>query len=83
MKPKKNPFVKSRAIQGKMYVILNRDTFLLDEVGQTIWEIVDGRADFKQIVNHVAEKFNALPEEVEKDIEEYLLDLTKNNLVTV
>ncbi|XKK15635.1 PqqD family protein [Bacillus sp. AC79A.1] len=83
MKPTKNPFVKSRAIQGKFYVVNNREAYILDEVGQCVWNKIDGETDLDFIIKEIAGQFNVDIGTVEQDIKEYLEELKENNLITI
>ena len=81
MKPKKNIFVTSRAIQGKMYLINKHEAYLLDSVEQFIWENIDGENTIEDIIQKVAKKYNEDPNNIEQDLKEFFESLKEHNLI--
>jgi hypothetical protein len=83
MVPSKNIFVRFNVINGVSYLALNYDLFEVNEVGQSIWESIDGNKNLQSISAEVAEKFQAAAEEVSDDVKEFIELLLKKGLVEV
>ncbi|MDQ0926460.1 hypothetical protein QFZ25_000520 [Bacillus atrophaeus] len=81
MKPKKNLFVRSRAIQGKLYIINKHDAYLLDSTEEFIWGSIDGENELEDIIKKVAVKYDENPSDIQQDIEEFINSLQENNLI--
>jgi hypothetical protein len=55
--------------------------YALNEVGNRIWELCDGRHRMAEMVRVLAKEYNATPEILETDIVEVLEDLRSKNLI--
>jgi hypothetical protein len=55
--------------------------YALNEVGNRIWELCDGRHGMEEMVCVLAKEYNAPPEMIETDILEVLEDLRSKNLI--
>jgi len=55
--------------------------YALNEVGNRIWELCDGRHGMAEMVCVLAKEYNAPPEMIETDILEVLEDLRSKNLI--
>ena len=73
------------AQKGSQEVLLfNMDDgsyYALNEVGNRIWELCDGRHGMEEMVCVLAKEYNAPAEMIEADIREVLEDLRTRNLV--
>ena len=82
MIPKKNVFVKYRAVQGHTYLVNKSEAFQLDDVGQKIWENIDGKATKEEIAIKIAESYKTEVETISNDLNEFLDELEENKLIT-
>ena len=55
--------------------------YTLNEVGSTIWELIDGKKSVSQIVEEIYTTYNVTPEEAEKDTLEFLNTLKESGLL--
>ena len=55
--------------------------YALNEVGNRIWELCDGRHGTEEMVGVLAKEYNAPAEMIETDILEVLEDLRSKNLI--
>ena len=55
--------------------------YALNEVGNRIWELCDGRHGMAEMVGVLAKEYNAPAEMIETDILEVLEDLRSKNLI--
>jgi hypothetical protein len=83
MVPIQNMFARFSVINGVSYLALNYDLFEVNDIGQLIWESIDGQTDIKGISATVATKFNAETTEVESDVQEFVEILMEKGLVEV
>jgi Coenzyme PQQ synthesis protein D (PqqD) len=83
MVPIQNMFARFSVINGVSYLALNYDLFEVNDIGQLIWESIDGQTDINGISATVATKFNAETTEVESDVQEFVEILMEKGLVEV
>ena len=81
MIPSQDMFVKYRVVNGTKFLERNYEVFKLDEVGEIIWNLIDGENSVTDIVNKVASNYGVSEEKVFKDVEGFLKDLSSNNLI--
>ncbi|MCM8796380.1 MAG: PqqD family protein [Candidatus Omnitrophica bacterium] len=57
--PFKSPEVAWRTVDGESIIVLTKESrvIVLNEVGTYIWELIDGRRSFQEIVTAVTEEF--------------------------
>ena len=55
--------------------------YALNEVGNRIWELCDGRHRMAEMVSMLAKEYNATAEIIETDVMEVLEDLRSKNLI--
>lgn len=55
--------------------------FVLDDVGEFVWECLDGRTDLAAVVRKVTESFDVSIEQAETDIGEFAAALLEAGLV--
>ncbi len=53
----------------------------LDKVGSVVWELCDGNATVKEIVEALHEKYKMMPSEAEISLDAYFKQLSKRGLV--
>lgn len=80
---KQNMFVQIRIINKIKYLAINQEIFELDEVGEIVWDLIDGGTAEEVIIQKVAEKYKISPEKIHNDISSFVNDLIKNKLVEV
>lgn len=77
-----------REVAGEVLVIPVGETALkmngmiiLNPVSKVIWECLEKEADADQILQAVTELFDVEPQEARKDIEEFLLQMRRQELL--
>ncbi|MGR3765964.1 PqqD family protein [Rossellomorea sp. NS-SX7] len=83
MVPTQNMFARFSAINGTSYLALNYDLFELNDVGQVIWESIDGQRDIEGISKVVALNYNTDVDVVENDVQEFVNVLIERGLAEV
>ena len=81
--PRKNPTVKWKPT-GRTGVLLNLQTgdyFELDEVGVSIWKLLDGKTSQDELVRKLARSYRAEASTVKKDVTRFLSELKKKKLI--
>jgi len=66
---------------SKVFVVPRQRQVLLDEVGADIWELCDGEHTVRDLVAHVARKYQLNRKEAEVSLTAYLRNLGKRGLV--
>ena len=62
-------------------VLENNGLFILNEVSADIWDMLNQGKDFEQIVQTLAETYDADPETIRADTEEFLANLEKMGIL--
>lgn len=76
----RNMFVRHQSISGVMYLVHQYDLYEINEVGERIWNAINGEITVKSIIDILAEQYpNA--EGIAEDVSEFLSDLEQNNLI--
>lgn len=57
------------------------EIFSLNKTGRAIWDELDGKKSLKDIVTGLSEEFEALAEEIEKDILGLVEELLKRKMI--
>lgn len=83
MIPVKNLFVRYRVVNNRSYLVNKGEAFILDEVGIAVWGNVDGENSIEDIVAKIAKLYNQNPEEIKSDINDYIKELEKSDLVKI
>jgi len=83
MVPVQNIFARFSVINGTSYLALNHDLFEINDVGQVIWESIDGNRDVKGISVEVANKYKTDVETVQGDVKDFVEMLLKKGLAEV
>ena len=78
----------TREIAGETVVVPIRSgvgdldsIFTLNEVGATIWRLIDGTRTADDIALAVVEAFEVEPEQARRDVEEFLASLTEAGMI--
>ena len=84
----KDPNLVSREIAGETIIVPIRgrlgaldSIYTLNEVGVSIWNLIDGRTSVAQIVDTICGDFEVTLEEGRKDTLEFLQTLRQANLI--
>jgi hypothetical protein len=85
---KKNDAVISRKIAGEMILVPIRGNladmrriFTLNPVAEYIWDRVDGEKSIQNIGRGIVSAFDVTPESAERDLEEFVSALLKEQLI--
>ena len=55
--------------------------YTLNEVGTTIWGLIDGRKDVQKIIDKICSKYEISAEEAEQDILEFIEQLKETGVI--
>jgi hypothetical protein len=55
--------------------------YTLNEIGTTIWGMIDGKTKVSRIIEAIHQNFTVSPKEAAKDVAEFLQSLTKAGLI--
>jgi hypothetical protein len=85
----KNDAVLSRKIAGETILVPVRGKladmkriFTLNPVAEHIWDRIDGKNSVQTIGNSIVSAFDITHESAERDLEEFVAALLKENLIT-
>lgn len=81
MVPIQNIFVRFSVINGMSYLALNYELYEINDIGQLIWESIDGQKDVEEISLKVASKYKVNVNEVETDVQEFVNSLHEKGLI--
>ena len=90
--PRKNPQAASRTIEGQAIIAISGDLaeiVMLNDVGTRVWNLIDGRRSFEEIVALVhgqlvdSGEYEKLPADLSSDIEEFLEDIARRGMITM
>jgi hypothetical protein len=78
----------TREIAGETIIVPVRSTvgdlssiYTLNEVGTTLWELIDGHTSVRQMVENLCTVYEVTPEEAEKDTLDFLASLDGAGLI--
>ncbi|NOW07500.1 PqqD family protein [Clostridium beijerinckii] len=77
----RNMFVQYRSINGKKFLAKNYKAYELDEIGEIVWESIDGNTDIYEICEKISKKYSVDINIVKNDVEEFIRDLLSKNLI--
>lgn len=79
----KAPYVKWNIVEGNMVLVDTREMELLrfNEVASAVWDQMDGQRKIEEIVNHVAEQFEAPLPQIQKDVAAFVRKLLERELI--
>ncbi|WP_028589997.1 PqqD family protein [Paenibacillus massiliensis] len=81
--PRQSIFVQCRVINNVKYIAINREVFELDEVGELVWESINGEKSISDIIDKVSRVYDVVPSDIRQDIEAFINELIQKNLVEV
>jgi len=82
--PKRNPVnaFQSIAEEGGLVVVPEHsEVKVLNEVGSKIFSMLDGKQSREEIVRAVVEEFDVTEDDANRDLEQFLLELKKSELL--
>jgi SynChlorMet cassette protein ScmD len=83
-KPIANPVVVLREEFDDWAILFNPDTagaVGINPVGVTVWKLMNGERNLEEIVTHVKEEFDDVPETVDEEVTDFVSNLTENGFV--
>ncbi|WP_141434296.1 PqqD family protein [Bacillus sp. 03113] len=83
MKPTRDIFVQYRVINGNKYIMKNYKVYQLDEVGEIIWDSLDGQTTLGEIAEKISNLYKVDQDVVLQDVEIFIEELTKKELVEI
>lgn len=81
MIPTQDLFTTCRVINGKKYLSKNNEVFELDEVGEIVWESIDGQTPVNHIVSKISDMYQMEATVVKRDVENFLQELLSKQLI--
>lgn len=83
--PKPHPQTAGRVIDGEAVLILSEisEINVLNEVGSRVFELSDGTITIREIVQLMSEEYDAHPEQIERDIVEFVQKLVKHQVLVL
>ncbi len=81
--------IVAREIEGEIIIVpltagigdAEDDLFSLNETGRAFWKLLDGKKTLAQIARTLAEKYDAPPARIEKDILGLAAELLKRRII--
>jgi hypothetical protein len=83
MTPSRDVFVQYRVINGNKFIMKNYHVFQLDEIGELVWDALDGETTVKQIIENISKIYDVQLETVEHDIDQFIKELLEKELIEV
>ncbi len=79
----KNPNAAFRVYEGQATVVLpdQAEVNVLNEIGSLVWSQIDGRRSLREIVAAIGDNYEVAPEEVQKDVLEFIASLQAHRMV--
>lgn len=73
-----------KVIDGEALVVLPHtgEYKILNGVGSLVWQLLDGSRDLDSIISRVCDEFEVGPEQARSDVEQFLLDLDRAQMLT-
>jgi len=80
----RNPGAAYRIYDGQATIVLPEQArvTVLNEVGSLVWDRIDGRRSLGEILDAVNEAFDVAPEQLERDVKEFLDALREQRMVS-
>jgi len=80
----KNPNAAYRVYDGQATVVLpeRSEVHVLNPIGTTVWDRIDGRRTLAQILDAVVEEYEVAPDEARRDVLAFVAELREHGMVT-
>ena len=81
--PRRNPTAGFRIFEGQATIVLPDGSYIhvLNEIGSRVWDLMDGIRSVKEIAAVIAGEFETSPEEAERDVIEFVEELSSHNML--
>lgn len=81
--PRRRPDVKWKKVgrSGILLDLKSGDFYEVDEVGVTIWKMLDGKTTVGAVSDKLARSYNAPLATIEKDVTKFVAELRKRKLI--
>ena len=81
--------VVARVIEDELIIVplvagigdMEDELYTLNETGRAIWEKLDGKKALKEIVENLSLEYDSSPEELEKDVAGFVMELLKRKML--
>lgn len=81
--------VVAREIEGELIIVplvagmgdMEGELFTANETGKAIWDRLDGATELRSVIAALAEKYDATPEEIERDVCGLVEELVRRRMV--
>ncbi|MED3553883.1 PqqD family protein [Cytobacillus praedii] len=83
MKPTRDIFVQYRVINGVKYIMKNYKVFQLDEVGELIWDSLDGQTTLDEIAEKIAKLYKVDQSIILHDVAVFIKEMSQNELIEI
>lgn len=81
--PAKSDLSVARIVNGEAVVVEPKNGLVnvINEIGTSIWELIDGKLTVREIAGHIAGEYEVTHNRALADTIEFLLDLNEKGLV--
>jgi len=81
--------IVARKIHGNLIIVpltagvgeVDDDLYTLNETGEEIWDLLDGRLTVKEVAGQLAGRYESSPEEIEGDVNELVGELLRRGIL--
>jgi hypothetical protein len=81
--------IVARLIEGELIIVplaagigdMEDELYTLNDTGRAIWDRLDGRTTLNEVVNALADTFEARPGEVEQDVAGLVAELFRRKII--
>ncbi len=78
---KKNMFVRWNSVKGDVYIAKGEEAFKIDEIGQIVWNMIDGKTTLEDIIKAIVNKYEVDYNRVVLDVKSFCDDLLTQGLI--
>lgn len=78
---KRNIVYRVRTINKKNVLFGENQCFELNELALLIWNNLDGENSIDDLINMIAEEYDADKSDIKKDIEEFINEMVESNVI--
>ena len=84
-RPMPHPQTAARIVDGSAVIVLadTGQVNVLNSVGTRVWELCDGSRSAREIAETLAAEFEVTPEQARQDVEEFLDQLTRAQMIVL
>jgi hypothetical protein len=83
--PTPSPDVIDRITDGEVVLVIpDKGTVkVLNEVGTSIWQLINGKRSIQEIANDLCKIYNVDPADAEMDTIEFIIELVSRDIVSI